>query len=110
MVALWPVLRGISQVPRLRVLTYNVFTGPPTPTPFAGALEGSERLRLQCKRIQELAPDVVCLQEVQSDGVRTYIEKNLPEYGATYILTDNELRESIALPVSFLFALAASSV
>ena len=95
MVALWPVFRGIAQVPRLSVLTYNVFTGPPTPTAYAGALEGSERLRLQCKRIQELAPDVVCLQEVQSDGVRAYIEQNLPEYGATYILTDNELRESM---------------
>ena len=77
----------------LRVLTYNVFTGPPTPTAHAAQLEGSERLRLQVAQIKTLAPDVVCLQEVQSDGVRDFFESHLSEkYAATYVLTDQLLR------------------
>ena len=75
----------------LRVLTFNAFAGPPTPTKVDRGLEGSKRLSLQVDKIRELAPDVVCLQEVQSDGVRQHFETNMPEYAATYVLND-ELR------------------
>jgi endonuclease/exonuclease/phosphatase family metal-dependent hydrolase len=75
----------------LRVLTFNAFAGPPTPTKVDRGLEGSKRLSLQVDKIRELAPDVVCLQEVQSDGVRKHFEANMPEYAATYVLND-ELR------------------
>ena len=90
----WPLLRGaMLPAQSLRVLSYNVFTGPPTPTLLAGALEGSDRLRHQVEQIKSLAPDVVCLQEVQSDGVREFFETSLrDDYGATYVLTDHELR------------------
>ena len=93
MVALWPSLRTVLSVARpktlatLNVLTFNVFCGPPTPTALCGALEGSKRLRLQAERIRDLAPDIVCLQEVQSDGVRQAFERMLPEYDSHYILT-----------------------
>ena len=91
MVALWPVLRSalpwVTPVNTLSVLTYNVFTGPPTPTALCGALEGSERLRSQAAQIKALSPDIVCLQEVQSNGVRETIERLLPEYAVTCKLT-----------------------
>lgn len=92
----WPLLRGaMLPAQSLRVLSYNVFTGPPTPTLLRPehSLEGSDRLRHQVEQIKSLAPDVVCLQEVQSDGVREFFETSLrDDYGATYVLTDHELR------------------
>ena len=100
MVALWPALRSAltlgTSTKTLSVLTYNVFTGPPTPTALCGALEGSERLRLQAEQIKALKPDVVCLQEVQSDGVRETFERMLPEYAATYTLTVRACGQAIS--------------
>lgn len=56
---------------QLKVLCFNVFTG--CPLPFYGntspSLEDSERLRLQIDHLRRLSPDILCLQEVCSDGV-----------------------------------------
>ena len=56
---------------QISVLCFNVFTG--SPLPFYGntspSLEDSERLRLQLDHIRQIAPDVLCLQEVCSNGV-----------------------------------------
>lgn len=80
-------------VSTLRVLTYNVYAGPPTPTSLASTLDGSDRLRRQVDSIRELAPDVVCLQEIVSDGVREYYADHLAdEYEASFVLTSHELR------------------
>lgn len=58
----------------------------------AGSLDGSERLKQQVEEIAALKPDVVCLQEVLSDGVREYYEQHLSEYRASYVLTAEEFR------------------
>ena len=77
----------------LRVMTYNVFAGPPTPTKLAGTLDGSERLKQQVAEIRRLQPDIVCLQEVLLDGVRSFYESSLgDEYAASFVLTEHELR------------------
>lgn len=88
----WPT------TPSLRVLSYNVFTGPPTPTALAAQLEGSKRLTMQVDRIKELAPDIVCLQEVQSDGLhcRWFESKLADEYSASYVLTTDEVCSLLA--------------
>ena len=77
----------------LTALTFNVFTGPPTPTAHAGTLDGSDRLRRQVEAIADIRPDIVCLQEVLSDGVRQFYEQGLnEEYSASYVLTQDEFR------------------
>ena len=52
------------------ILTFNVFTGSPTPIRGTRALAGSTRLHDQLSAVSDLAPDVICLQEVYSDEVR----------------------------------------
>ncbi len=58
----------------VRVLNFNVFAGSPLPFyqnyTSTQSLEDSRRLHLQIEKIQALAPDIVCLQEVCSDGVQ----------------------------------------
>jgi len=77
----------------LSVLTFNVFAGPPTPTPFAAQLDGSDRLRHQVAQIRALKPDIICLQEVQTDGVREYYTAKLQDtYEASFVLTADEFR------------------
>ncbi|KAL1522379.1 hypothetical protein AB1Y20_017370 [Prymnesium parvum] len=67
------------------VLTFNVYAGPPLPTRFAGSLEGSTRLQQQIDAILHLSPDVVCLQEVLADGVRSTIEASVQDvYNSSY--------------------------
>ena len=77
----------------LSVLTFNVFAGPPTPTPFAAQLDGSDRLRHKVAQIRALKPDIICLQEVQTDGVREYYTAKLQDtYEASFVLTADEFR------------------
>jgi len=91
--AIFRLLAASAPAPRLSVLTYNVFCGPPTPTPLAGTLDGSARLAGQISKLRELAPDVICLQEVVSDGVRERYARALSDmYDASFVLTADEFR------------------
>ncbi|EOD33598.1 hypothetical protein EMIHUDRAFT_111736 [Emiliania huxleyi CCMP1516] len=91
--AIFRLLAASAPAPRLSVLTYNVFCGPPTPTPLAGTLDGSARLAGQISKLRELAPDVICLQEVVSDGVRERYAHALSDmYDASFVLTADEFR------------------
>ena len=83
----------LTPPPPLSVLTYNVYSGPPTQTRLAGTLDGSSRLAQQVEQIKRLKPDIICLQEVISDGVRTYFDEQLrDEYQSSFVLTSEEIR------------------
>jgi endonuclease/exonuclease/phosphatase family metal-dependent hydrolase len=66
-------------MPRLRVVTFNVFPGSPVPWLGGGttALAGSWRLAEQIRRLRELDADVVCLQELYCASARDTFAKAL---------------------------------
>lgn len=50
-------------------------------------------MRHQVAQIRALEPDIICLQEVQTDGVREYYAAELQSsYEASFILTADEFR------------------
>ncbi len=68
---------------RLKIVTFNVFTGSPIPYLWGGtpSLAGSSRLQAQLDAVEALDADVVCLQEIYCDSVlRAYRER----FGAEY--------------------------
>jgi endonuclease/exonuclease/phosphatase family metal-dependent hydrolase len=83
--------------PRLRVLTFNAYAGPPAPWSHqCKPLQSGRRLRHQAERVAALEADIICLQEVLADSARAmYIKALAADYEPSFARDTSRWRSNL---------------